>query len=127
MNRFESKQALRNSAPRAIERLLELLESKNERTALQAAKLVLLGAFGPPGPKTSADELVKDACLDDESFGHRVDLQKDRDRLWGDRPAPASAELDRRSARIEVLSEHALQALHEEDAEPEAESSEEAP
>lgn len=82
MNRFELREQLRARAARALERLDELLESDNERVALQASRLVLEGAFVAV-PK---HELVDDAAFDRESFEHRVASEVDNQKYFGHRP-----------------------------------------
>ena len=46
----------RSNSVRAVERLIELIESDDERVALTAAKEVLDRAFGKPKPDTEHDK-----------------------------------------------------------------------
>ena len=88
MNQYEARKQLREFMPRALERVVELLESKNERTALAAAKLILSSAYSLPHVGvTEAVRLVNDAALDDEAFGHQVEKRRRQDEAWGKRPA----------------------------------------
>jgi hypothetical protein len=64
-------------APRAIERLSELLESEDERVAAVACNALLDRAFGKPRehpPQPSPVSELSDAELDEALVGHLVNL-----------------------------------------------------
>lgn len=82
MNRFELREQLRARAPRALERLSELLESDNERVVLQAARLVIEGAF----VEVPEHAMVSDAAFDRGAFEHRLASEVENQRYFGHRP-----------------------------------------
>ena len=89
MNQYEARKRLRSIAPRALERVAELLESRSERTALAAAKLVLESAYGPR-VSGGAKEMARDAAIDDESHRSMVQQEVETEQLLGNRDGSVS-------------------------------------
>ena len=52
----EARELARQHGPRALERLVELIESDDERVALMAAKEILDRAYGKPVPRADEDD-----------------------------------------------------------------------
>jgi hypothetical protein len=65
----EVRSALEAATPRAVEVLVALLESTDERVALRAAEVLLNRTLGPPAP---SPEAVNDDGVDTVDFVPRV-------------------------------------------------------